>query len=297
MIYVRLRGRIGNQLFIYSIARNLSLNTNQKVTICTRNDNKKDFRFKEFENDLKEFNISPEIIFDDTFKFPWYANNDFLLTKFFRKLSPGLFFKILSKFNVFLWFGETFKEFKVNPRYNSYIDGFWQSELYFLDNFEQIVFNELKMKSELSKYNRKFLTEIISNESVCVTIRRGDYYSNKKIRDSYYVCDEIYFQKSIKKMLDLKLNCKLVIFSDDIEWAMTSLTFPEGTLFESGKDSVSEKLYLMSKCKHFILSNSSFSWWAQEMSAYRGKIVICPKYWYKDKRKCDIYKKDCILID
>ena len=297
MIYVRLRGRAGNQLFIYAFARNLSLITEQPVTICTRIDNKKDIKFSKFQNDLSEFNISPDVKFDDSFKFPWFANNDFFITKIFRKLAPSIFFKIMSKFNVFLWFEETFKKVSIETKNDAFLDGFWQCESYFADNFQKIVCNELTMKKKLSERNQFLYNEIKNNESVCVTIRRGDYCSDEKVKRNYYVCDEKYFEKSIKRILELRPNCKLIVFSDDIDWAKKTLKFPEKTLFESGEDSISEKLFLMSSCKHFILSNSSFSWWAQEMSKSLNKIVVCPQFWYKDKRKCDIYKENWIRIN
>lgn len=296
MIYIRLRGRAGNQLFIYALARSLNLKYQQPVTICTRIDDKRDLKFKSFNNDLLEFNISNDIVFDNQFKFPWYANNDFLLVKFFRKLMPSLIFSILARFNVFLWLKESYKEINISTSKDAYIDGFWQSEKYFSDNISQIIHCDFLMKKGIRKENHHFLKEIEENESVCVTIRRGDYLSNESIKRKYYVCDEQYFKKAMKIMKKIIPNAKFVFFSDDISWVKNNIEAPEGSIFETGNDTVAEKLYLMSKCKYFILSNSSFSWWAQELCVNSSKVVISPKYWYKDKRKCDIYNEGWILL-
>lgn len=293
MIYIRLRGRAGNQLFIYALARNISLKANQNITFCTYFDSKKDSSFK---NDLEEFDIPDNILFDDTFRFPWYANNDFLLTKIFRKLFPNFLYNLLKKFNVFFWLGETYKEISFDSNKDIFIDGFWQSEKYFIENYDTIFGPNFFRFHELSNYNKNLLSEIQKSEAVCITIRRGDYFSNPKVKKKYYICDRQYFEKSVSAMIDIVPHSRFFVFSDDIEWAKAELDLPDDSLFESGHDNISDKLFLMSNCKHFILSNSSFSWWAQELCSYKNKVVICPNYWYKDKRECDIMKESWIKI-
>lgn len=77
-------------------------------------------------------------------------------------------------------------------------------------------------------------------------------------------------------------NPVFIFFSDDIEWCKGNFSSIKYELyFESGKDTLAEKISLMSSCKHFIISNSTFSWWAQWLGQNEKKIVISPKHWYK----------------
>lgn len=52
----------------------------------------------------------------------------------------------------------------------------------------------------------------------------------------------------------------------------------------------------MSACKNFIISNSSFSWWAQYLSTNNNRIVYAPSRWYTNNRKVDIYQQNWRLI-
>ena len=74
--------------------------------------------------------------------------------------------------------------------------------------------------------------------------------------------------------------------------------FPDTKFYyEDGNDTVAEKIKLMSMCKHFIISNSSFSWWAQFLSNYDEKVVIAPNMWFRNGEKCGLYMDNWILIE
>ena len=93
-------------------------------------------------------------------------------------------------------------------------------------------------------------------------------------------------------------NPTFIFFSDDINWVKENIKIGECVCYyERGVDPVWEKLRLMYSCKHFIISNSSFSWWAQYLSRNENKIVISPNRWYNDGRTADLLDESFIKIE
>ena len=108
-----------------------------------------------------------------------------------------------------------------------------------------------------------------------------------------------YYLKAVDLIKAKTSEIKLLIFSDDIEWAKKHFKFPN-TEFVSGDISEThfEDLYLMSVCKHNIIANSSFSWWGAWLNENPDKIVIAPKNWFNKgpKDTYDLYPEGWITI-
>ena len=69
-------------------------------------------------------------------------------------------------------------------------------------------------------------------------------------------------------------------------------------VIEQDKESpVHISLAVMSKCKHFVIGNTSFGWWAQYLSENENKIVVAPSKWMKIEMPIDIYQDDWEIID
>ena len=98
------------------------------------------------------------------------------------------------------------------------------------------------------------------------------------------VCSLDYYKISISKIASLLDNPHFYIFSDDIEWVRSNLfmEYPF-TYVSNGVYKDYEELVLMSSCKHNIIANSTFSWWAAWLNKNQNKIVVAPSKWFNDK--------------
>lgn len=302
MIYIDIRGNAGNQFFIYSFARELQKKTGQVICLNTYYLNK---YFPEYKFSLSEFRLNSKVIINSRKRLPFFMNTYCLPIKALKSLfslfpSLGricskLWFLLMSKFGVYIWLGETYVTIPIKNHRNYYITGFWQSERYFSD-ISSVLREELICKTPLQEKNKDLFNLINHTESICVTIRRGDYINNKNIKRNYYICDDQYFYKGVSMIREHFNNAIVICFSDDIDWVKKNLNFNCPTYYESGNDSIGEKIRLMASCKHFVISNSSFSWWASYLSVREG-ITVAPSKWYVDNRPADIYRNNWHYID
>lgn len=295
MIYICLFGRIGNQLFEYALAREIQRQTGQKI--CVNSVLLQKYR-PNFANSLKDYVLNDNVIFEDKKPLPWYVDTHFFPIRVIKKVFPKTFLKFSEKQGRFIWLKDTYVNLPILPlKKDYYLVGYWQCPKYF-HNVEDIIREEFTPKEPLLKCNEQLYYEIQNSESVCVTIRRGDYVSNEKFKKRFFLCDTSYFLKGIDIIRSKIPNATIVCFSDDIEWVKQNVPISGRVLYESGKDPVWEKLRLMSACKHFVISNSSFSWWAQHLSDNSNKIVVAPSRWYTDENGiCDIYEDGWELLN
>jgi len=133
--------------------------------------------------------------------------------------------------------------------------------------------------------NSIFETIKVINEknSIAVHIRRTDYLNPKLGGFANGICTDKYYQNAIQLLKESIENPYFIIFSDDTNHVKNNLNF-ENSYIVNGNAGY-EDLYLMSLCKHFILANSTFSYWAAILNASQNKTVCVPKYWYNSPRR------------
>lgn len=278
MIILRLAGGVGNQLFQYALGRTLSIKNNGPLNFDTG-----DFNNNIRIYSLNNFNISGTIMNDGEIK-------DIGLPDMINK---SIFGKIKRKiFRTVEYFQPLHKrKFIIEPHFNfcpdilkiknsCYLSGVWQSEKYF-NNIENIIRKEFTLKNIPTKETEEWIKKIEACDSISLHIRRGDYINNQKTNQFHGTCGLNYYEKAIKIISEKIKNPIFFIFSDDIEWAKDNLKINFPIYFVSDKIIPDyEELIIMSKCKHNIIANSSFSWWGAWLNAFQDKIVIAPKKWF-----------------
>lgn len=188
----------------------------------------------------------------------------------------------------------------INSRYIKYVDCYFQSEKYFI-KYKDIIKKELRVNEnkKINSNNKKILDMIKNTESVCIHVRRGDYASDQW-KDVLLICDENYYRAAINYIKNKKPYSKFFLFSnshEDIEWIKKNYKLDEDIIYVDLNNCDYEDLRLMYNCKNFILSNSSYSWWAQYLSFNNNNIVIAPSKWTKINLDTnDIYMKDWMIL-
>ena len=87
------------------------------------------------------------------------------------------------------------------------------------------------------------------------------------------------------------------VSSNDQNWVKNNIDFSGSeVIYEKSDELAHNKLEIMKACRHFIISNSTFSWWAQYLGEYDNKIVISPTKWYNNKFESPLIDKDWICL-
>lgn len=296
-IHLYIRGNCGNQFFQYAFAREIQEKIGGELIINYSKVRNSSNSMAESDNLLKEFNTVP-------YK---YENNIgfggliFKALKLFHILGglktfekkTYIFFlkcaKFLPYFGIY-YFDAAYYPFKFIKRRNIFINGYFESPQYFTDIDERIV-EELKPKKPELTQNEELYNIINNFESVCVTLKRRDTENPK------YSYSLNYYYSAIDYLCKRLSNPVFIIFSDDIEWCKRNIQIDAKVYYETKNNPIWEKIRLMSGCKHFVIYNSTFSWWAQHLSTNKDKIVVAPSKWMqRDDQPIDIYEDGWVYL-
>ncbi|MEZ8428371.1 alpha-1,2-fucosyltransferase [Vibrio cyclitrophicus] len=301
MILVKPIGGLGNQLFQIAYAIELARKTNRTIYIDKSTYETYKIRKYSIDNlkvsdiilDIKESEIKYSRI--GIYWLPlFYRVFQKIIKTFITKNNfEDSYCNLMSKFGLHFNFDNFYHSYKLRSKV-IYVYGYFQSENYFSDS-KLLIFEKFLSKNIDVIKGSSLGKKIINENSLAISLRLGDDYLKSK---DHFVCDENYFKKALNKF-DVH-NVHLFVFSDENERAkeiilkmnldLDKVTFVTGY-------SETDGLMLMSLCKNFILSNSSFSWWGAYLSKNNDKRVIAPSTWYAyDSDRVAIYTDSMELI-
>jgi hypothetical protein len=265
---VRLRGGLGNQLFQYAAARIYNLTSGRPFKADITGYAKPETQKVPRGYKLQNFNLELPIATEGevkAFKYP---------LGMFSKAMRGFKTKVL---------GLDYLDYHPNLFKSpiTYLDGYFQSPLYYTGH-EELIKKECSVRPELISDAAKDIEKQMSESlSVSIHIRRGDLATEVDAAKTQGLCTADYYEKAVATLLAEFSDVPVFyIFSDDIRWVKQYMHFPKNSVYVSDfilQDF--EELYLMSKTKHGIIGNSTFSWWGAWLNENPNKIVIAPKQW------------------
>jgi hypothetical protein len=283
LIITHITGGIGNQMFQYAAGRALSLERKQPLRLDVSG----------FAGNGPHQGFELQRVFDCPVEIATQAE----MRNILGWQSPARIRRVLARPSLA---GFCRDGFIVEPHFHywpeiknvssaSYLHGYWQSEKYFRQ-IASVILADFTFKIPFTSRNAELADHIKQVDAVSLHVRRGDYVRNEKTNARHGLCSLQYYQAAIQNISEKVEQSHFFIFSDDIAWAKDNLSMDLPCQYvdlNRGAESYND-MHLMSVCRHHIIANSSFSWWAAWLNPDQEKIVVAPKKWFADEKKLNI---------
>ncbi|MEG0499629.1 MAG: alpha-1,2-fucosyltransferase [Rikenellaceae bacterium] len=163
-----------------------------------------------------------------------------------------------------------------------WLRGYWQ-ECCFADSVREKLLEDYRFIDIDDPVNRSLLEHIEKSNSVSIHIRRGDYIAPNDRAFFGDVCNIAYYTNAIRYIREHIVDPQFFVFSNDIDWVRDHFELT-GAVYvnnNSGANSFRD-MQLMSRCRHNIIANSSFSWWGAWLNTNPDRIVLAPPKWFNN---------------
>ena len=288
--YLILTGGLGNQLF--QVAAASYFTGNGALVVDTSLSSK---RNPPGQTELEKLELAENISFSQIAGgrfFPRKAFNMFLRIS----ISQNIFLKSDRLKSLLLILGSRYFSHVYHEKIKIVLDGFQinklpQAESYgllFIGYFQAYKYcGELEMfrTHELIAKERSIEVEKIyaghNDKTILVIhIRLGDYLNE----ENFGTPSSTYYSNAINKIAGTVALDECWIFSNDVEKARNYIPdIPQLSLkwFHSVGSSDIHVLMAMARGDHFVIGNSTFSWWASYLASNATKIIVAPYPWFK----------------
>jgi hypothetical protein len=266
MIITKILGGLGNQLFQYAAAYALAAKNISVLKLDLSGF--EDYRLRSFE--LSRFNA---VCFPAT---------DAEIKKMKPTGSIGRMRNRLSASRHKRFYKQPYFHFDADffsLRSPVYLQGYFQSEKYFAPVAAEIR-QAFTFREGLAEEIISVAAKLQKINSVSLHIRRGDYGNVEALR-VHGILPISYYERAIAKIKEIHTDAQFFIFSDEPN-RISEEPAIQGAEIISGRITQNhlEDFFLMSQCRHNIIANSSFSWWAAWLNNHCEKTVIAPQQWF-----------------
>ncbi len=283
MIISQIAGGLGNQMFQYALGRSIALRTKEelKLDISGLTGSGSDLRNTPRTFALDSCNVRIRLADAgecDCLKYRCAPAHRKLWSALRRRPQPYGAFCYRER-------GRRFNPKILEVTGDAYLIGYWQSYKYFID-FDSQLREEFTPRNPISARTSNYESIIAKTNAVSVHVRRGDYISNATANAFHGTCNVQYYRDAIRAIGERVKNPRYFVFSDDLEWSRSHLDFVHPVTFVeyAGLSREIEDIYLMRKCRHNIIANSTFSWWGAWLNEHPNRIAVTPKRWFRDPR-------------
>lgn len=265
-------GGLGNQMFQYAFGKSLEAKFNSPIF------------FDKSWFDQKFENVTPRVFGLDAFNISLHFIDPKRL--FFRNPQHSWFKILKQKIKGKIVCNKIYEQFfsfeQLKTKSRLYIEGYWQNPKY-LDGIRETILKDFSFPELKNTEDSDLRNQISVCESVAVHIRRGDYVNNPTTNQYHGTCSIEYYQKAAEYIISKVPNVRFFLFTDDPDFVKNNFGFLANAIVVSDSNrSDIDELNLMHLCKHFIIANSSFSWWGAWLSQNPEKIVIAPQKWFNN---------------
>lgn len=290
MVISYLQGGLGNQLFQYAIGRQLAIKQSSELKL--------DLSW--FSDPTKRTGITPRAFRLGNFQIHAVEATPDEIARLRPRNVVRRAVKRLQRtiapydWNSWLheqrWFA--FDERVLAVRRDVYLSGYWQNEAYFRDCAD-LLRQDIVPMHPLHADSETLLSRISKTDSVAIHVRRGDYVEADPAPWAHSVCGPAYYHACIERIRQRVRKPHFFVFSDEPKWVKENIDIPYPIEFvtHNGQERDYEDLWLMKSCRHQIISNSTFSWWAAWLNLNATKIVLAPRKWFNG----DLYDTSKLL--
>jgi len=289
VIIIRLWGGLGNQLFQYAFAYSIAKENGKKLLLDTR------FYEEDYLNKNSHFTVQTAQILGLNLEFNDLLKNVNLtlpMIKILQNRTINRLIRIPKRFKMPISYEYRYcKEtrFRFDPKLNTikndnlYLDGYWQCEKYFSKYRTELIKQFVNHSKIVEKYIIENQIDTVCN--VAIHVRRGDYVNNTRLFSNLYLLDEKYYIGALKYFNLRFENPQFFIFTNDLDWTRKMFINSDNCTFVNVNRKMTdlEEFQIMAKCKHQIISNSTFSWWAAWLNNNSEKIVVAPDKWFGNR--------------